>query len=313
MKIIPFFIYLIITAGLTFSLNRQWGSIPPIGKFISPQQGFWQNADALDKDYDADLKFPGLRDNVQVYIDERLVPHVFANNESDAYFIQGYLHAKFRLWQMEFEVYAASGRISELIGEKALNFDRGKRRLGMVYAAEKSLKEMEADSITKYECDAYTAGVNAYIDNLKESELPVEYKLLNYNPEHWTNLKTALFLKYMSLDLAGSENDFEYNNAKNHFGLSDFQKLYPYLQDSLDPIVPKGTVYPAPGIAVKIPPTADSLYFAKTDSTDVFESKPDKRNGSNNWAVSGKKTKSGRPILCNDPHLGLNFPSLWFE
>ncbi len=313
MKIIPFFIYLIITVGLTFSLNRQWGSIPPIGKFISPQQGFWQNADALDKDYDADLKFPGLRDNVQVYIDERLVPHVFANNESDAYFIQGYLHAKFRLWQMEFEVYAASGRISELIGEKALNFDRGKRRLGMVYAAEKSLKEMEADSITKYECDAYTAGVNAYIDNLQESELPVEYKLLNYNPEHWTNLKTALFLKYMSLDLAGSENDFEYNNAKNHFGLSDFQKLYPYLQDSLDPIVPKGTVYPAPGIAVKIPPTADSLYFAKTDSTDVFESKPDKRNGSNNWAVSGKKTKSGRPILCNDPHLGLNFPSLWFE
>jgi penicillin amidase len=313
MKIVPFLIYFFITAALIFCLNKQWGSVPPIGRFISPQQGFWQNADAVDKDYDADLKFPDLKDDVQVYIDERLVPHVFANNESDAYFIQGYLHAKFRLWQMEFEVFAASGRISELIGDKALAFDRGKRRLGMVYAAENSLKELEADSITKNECDAYTAGINAYIDNLKESELPVEYKLLNYKPEHWSNLKTALFLKYMSLDLAGNENDFEYTNAKNYFGLSDFEKLYPYLQDSLDPIIPKGTLYPAPAVNVRTPASADSLYFAKTDSVDILETKPNKNNGSNNWAVSGKKTKSGRPILCNDPHLGLNLPSLWYE
>ncbi|HSZ86747.1 MAG TPA: penicillin acylase family protein [Puia sp.] len=313
MKVVPFFICLFVTVSLIIALNRQWGSIPPIGKFVSPQHGFWQNADAYDKDYSADLKFPGIIDSATVYIDERLVPHIFAVNERDAYFIQGYLHAKFRLWQMEFEVYAAAGRISELIGDKALNFDREKRRLGMVYAAENSLKEMEADPITKSECDAYTEGVNTYIDNLKESELPVEYKLLNYKPEHWNNLKSALFLKYMSLDLAGHENDFEYTNAKNYFGISDFEKMYPYLQDSLDPIIPKGTTYPNPGVVVKTPANADSLYFSKNDSADVLESKPNKDNGSNNWAVSGKKTKSGRPILCNDPHLGLNLPSLWFE
>ena len=214
---------------------------------------------------------------------------------------------------MEFQVYAAAGRISELVGIRGLEFDRDKRRLGMVYAAERSLEAMEKDSVTKSACDAYTAGVNAYIEGIKASELPLEYKLLNYKPEKWNNLKTALFLKYMSLDLAGNENDFEYSNARTVFGLKDFEKMYPYSQDSLDPIVPKGNLYPAPGIQVKAPVTSDSIYLHSHDSAAIIENKPDRDNGSNNWAVSGKGTKSGAPILCNDPHLGLNLPSLWFE
>src|ERR1022692_2508149 len=171
MRILPLSISLIITITLVILLNKDWQigekSLPPIGKFVSPQHGFWQNAEPVDKDFNGDLKFPGLKDKAEVYFDDRMVPHVFANNEADAYFIQGYLHAKFRLWQMEFETYAAAGRISELIGEKAVNYDRERRRLGMVSAAEKAVAEMEKDPITKEQCDAYTAGVNAYIDNMK--------------------------------------------------------------------------------------------------------------------------------------------------
>ena len=317
MQIARFLASTAITLILIYVLNSEWSvdgkPVPPIGKFLSPQHGFWQNAEPADKNFSQDFIFPGLKQKGEVYLDERLVPHVFAQNESDAYFIEGFLHAKFRLWQMEFQVYAAAGRISEIIGEKALNFDRDKRRLGMVYAAEIAEKEMEKDSVTHAECDAYTAGVNAYIENMKESEMPVEYKLLNYKPEKWTNLKSALFLKYMSLELAGSEDDFENTNAKAVFGLRDFEKIYPALIDSLDPIVPRGTGYPAPGILVKTPASADSLYFEKKDSSRVVPNRPDKANGSNNWAVSGIKTKSGKPILCNDPHLGLNLPSLWYE
>src|SRR6185437_948579 len=168
-----------------------------------------------------------------------------------------YLHAKFRLWQMEFQTYAAAGRISELIGPKALNYDREKRRLGMVYAAEKAVAEMEKDSVSKAEADAYTAGVNAYISNLKESELPVEYKLLNYKPELWSNLKTALFLKFMSLDLAGAEDDFEYTNLRSLLGYTVFNKMFPVQQDSLDPIVPHDTLPLKPGILVKAPAGSD--------------------------------------------------------
>ena len=313
MRLIPFLVSLTTTLVLIICLNMQWGNIPPIGKFLSPQHGFWQNADPVGKDFSGNIQLPFLKGKAEVYLDDRLVPHVFAENESDAYFIQGWLHARFRLWQMEFQVFAASGRISELIGPKGLSHDREKRRLGMVFAAERALKEMEKDSITKYACDAYTKGVNAYIEGLNESQMPIEYKLLNYKPEKWTNLKTALFTKYMSLELAGQEQDFEYSNAKAVFGWNDFEKMYPYSQDSLDPILPKGTLYPPPALLLKPPVNVDSNYLGRKTETNIERKMPDKDNGSNNWAVSGKRTRSGAPILCNDLHLGLNLPSIWFE
>ncbi len=317
MRIIPFLVSLLLTVSLILVLNKEWSiggkTIPPLGAFLSPQHGFWQNAEAMDKDFSQEIRLPQLQGKVMVYLDDRLVPHVVASNESDAYFIQGYLHAKFRLWQMEFQVYGAAGRISELIGSRALNYDREKRRLGMVYAAEKNVAELEKNPVTKQECDSYTAGVNAYIDNLQESELPVEYKLLNYKPERWTNLKTALFIEYMSLELAGSEHDFEYTNAKAVFSPEDFDKMYPISSDSLDPVVSTQTNYTQPGLVVRPPAGVDTAYLGRKDSVHVVSAKPDKDNGSNNWAVSGKKTQSGVPILCNDLHLSLSLPSIWFE
>jgi len=313
MRIINFFITGAITAVLIIILNSTILLPAPLGKWLSPQNGLWQNAESVNHNYSADLSFPQLKGKIDVYFDERLVPHVFAEQENDAFFVQGYLHAKFRLWQMEFQTHAAAGRVSEIVGKKAIDFDRDKRRLGMVYAAENSLKEIAKDSETLTECDSYTAGVNAYIESLNDATLPLEYRLLNYYPEKWTNLKTALFLKYMSLDLAGSENDFEHTNAKSVFSSGDFDKLYPIIMDSLDPIVPKGTMFEKPKLQLKIPVTADSLYFNYKDSNTITEQKPNPNNGSNNWAVSGSKTQSGYPILCNDPHLGLNLPSLWYE
>ncbi|MBS1511752.1 MAG: penicillin acylase family protein [Bacteroidetes bacterium] len=300
-----------VTIGLIMLLDSTL--LPaPLGRLLSPQHGFWQNAEKTNEDFSADLKFPQLSGKVSVYLDDRLVPHVFAEQENDAYFVQGYLHAKFRLWQMELQTFSAAGRLSEFFGDRALNHDREFRRLGMVYAAERAEQEMNKDAAIKAECDAYTAGVNAYINSLTESTLPVEYKLLRYKPEPWNNLKTMLFLKYMCYDLAGRDEDFEMTSAKNYFNGNDFAQLYPYIQDSLDPIIPKGTVLPPQTVFPKAPADADSLYMQKGITIGDYE-KPDKENGSNNWAVSGKKTKSGAPILCNDPHLGLNLPSLWYE
>lgn len=315
-----------ITTGLIIVLDTRLtvagAKTPRLGYFLSPQKGFWHNAEADDKNFDADIKNAYLKGKVNVYLDERLVPHVYAEQENDAYFVQGYLHAKFRLWQMEFQAYAAGGRLSEIMGAKSngsdfLAIDKFFRRLGMVYAAEQSLRAIEADETSKAQADAYTAGVNAYISSLREEDYPLEYKLLDYKPEPWTNLKTALFMKYMAYDLAGGEDDFEMTNAKSIFTKEQFEKLYPYGQDILDPIIPKGTAIAKSGLVLKKPSKADSLYlnfFKKKDTAAIKNPvKPDKDNGSNNWAVSGSKTKSGRPILCNDPHLGLNFPSIWYE
>ena len=322
MRIVPLIVTSLITIFLVIVFNTRWLLPAPLGHLLSPQHGLWQNAEPADVDFNATLHFSGLKGTTEVYLDERLVPHVFAENEADVFFVQGYLHAKFRLWQMDFEVRAAGGRLSEVLGATSgtsdilNNVDRYFRRLGMVYAAEKSLSFIETDPVTKPVIDSYTAGVNAYINTLTESTIPIEYKLLGYKPELWTNLKTALFLKYMSFDLAGGESDFEYTSAKNAFTKAVFDKLYPLAQDSVDPIIPRGTQFETAAFKPVIPASADSLYFTYSkDSTlmPVLPQKPNKENGSNNWAVNGTKTKSHYPILCNDPHLGLNLPSLWFE
>jgi penicillin amidase len=316
MRIIPLVISTIITLALVFALNKRWGSVPAIGKFLSPQQGFWQNAEDADGNRDENLSFEDLKGKVSVYLDDRLVPHVFAEYDEDAYFVQGYLHAKYRLFQMELQTFAAAGRISEHLGNdpRFINFDREQRRSGMVYGAENALKAFESDPVSKKVCDAYTAGVNAYIKSLRESSLPVEYKLLGFRPEPWSNLKIALFLKQMSKTLAGYDNDLENTLSKPALGFEDLMQLSKQVPDSLVPIIPKGTVFDPPAIIPVKPANADSLYFEKKDTANITEySKPNPINGSNNWVVSGKKTKSGAPILCNDPHLELTFPSVWYE
>jgi len=320
MRIIPFIFSAAITTGLIVALNTTLpvgsSKTPRLGYFLSPQQGFWQNAEGSNASFNQQLTIPGIKSTTDVYFDDRLVPHIYAKNDTDAYFIQGYLHAKFRLWQMEFQTHIAAGRLSEIIGDAGLKTDKYFRRLGMVYAAEQSLKATEENVETKTVADAYTAGVNAYIQSLKENELPLEYKLLDYKPEPWTNLKTALFLKFMSFDLTGQgDDDLWMTNTKNYLGYDTFKKLFPQRADSLDPIIPKGTAFEKPLIAAKAPSNVDTAYFYRNNDaiTATPPIIPNKNNGSNNWAISGSKTKTGRPILCNDPHLGLNLPALWYE
>jgi penicillin amidase len=111
MRVIPFIVSTVITVALVFALNKRWGAIPELGKFLSPQTGFWQNAEGDKENRDEAFSFKNLNGAVNVYLDERLVPHVFAAQEEDAYFVQGFIHAKYRLWQMDFNARAASGTV----------------------------------------------------------------------------------------------------------------------------------------------------------------------------------------------------------
>lgn len=314
MKYFILAISLLINGLLVYVLDTRSILPLPLGSFLSVQEGVWQNAEPTDKDYNADLKLDGLKGEVNVYFDERLVPHVFAADENDAYFVQGYLHAKFRLWQMEFQTHAAAGRISEIVGSKGLTFDRNQRRIGMVYAAENALAAMEKDPQTISALNAYTAGINSFIEKINTSELPIEYKLLGYVPEKWNNLKSALFIKQMTNTLAGYDRDLEYTNALEILGEEKFRILYSDIPDSLYPVIPPGTTYASATSDLLPPASADSLYFKRKDTIEFVEDyKPDPLNGSNNWVVSGSKTKSGKPILANDPHLSLTLPSIWYE
>ena len=325
MRLLPFLASAVVTTGLVVTLNMQLKlgatKSPKLGYFLSPQHGFWKNAENINTNFDASILANDLKGDVDVMIDDRLVPHIYADNDLDAYYVQGYLHAKFRLWQMDFQTRVASGRLSEIAGADKLSIDRFFRRLGMVYGAEQTESYInENNPVMKATVDSYTAGVNAYINQLKPEDLPFEYKLMNYAPELWTPKKTYLFLMFMSYDLTGrsATTDLQLTNTRDYLGYDLFQKLYPNQQDSLDPIIPRGTEFAETSIKPIKPGSADTAYLKMPAPKKLFRYEespeaPNKNNGSNNWAVSGSKTKSGRPILCSDPHLGLNLPSLWFE
>jgi penicillin amidase len=189
MKYLKLLLSFTLAIGIFFTLNTKFGSIPPLGKFLNPYTGVWQNE--TDESINGEILIPGLKEKVTVHYDAELIPHVFAQNDLDLYRAQGYLTAKHRLWQMEFQTYAAAGRLSEILGEAALAYDRQERRRGMVYGAEQTIKKMSEDSDLKF-TQAYAEGVNSYVNQLDAKDLPVEYKLLDYKPEAWSPKKNRI-------------------------------------------------------------------------------------------------------------------------
>lgn len=306
MKYVKFIFSLVTTIAIFYGLNTKFGSVPAIGKFLDPIHGIWQNEQ--NESINGIIQIEGLLDTITVHYDEQLIPHVFAKNNLDLYKAQGYITAKHRLWQMEFQTFAAAGRLSEIVGVSALNYDRQERRRGMGFGADNSIVKMKEDPETMAYLKSYRDGVNSYIKHLTPKEYPVEYKLLGYAPEPWTIKKTALLLMYMTKDLAGGDSDLEYTNALRLFGKERFDLLYPDFFEVNDPVIPKETDWSF--IDTPITPGHESELLLDTISETI--DKPHPNNGSNNWAISGAKSYSGKPILANDPHLGLNLPSIWF-
>lgn len=306
MKYIKLIISSVLTFGLFYALNTKLGTLPPLGKFLAPNEGVWQNE--CTESTTGTLSIKGLEDQVTVHYDEQLIPHVFAKNDYDLYKAQGYITAKHRLWQMEFQTFAAAGRISEIIGEKGLEFDRTQRRKGMLFGAENSLDVIKNDPEALKNLQAYSDGVNAYINQLKPKDYPVEYKLLAYKPEAWTIEKTMHLLMYMTDMLCGRDSDLEYTNMLRKFGKERFDLLFPDFFDVNDPVIPKDTDWSY----IDVVQTEDPKSELPLDSISDVMDKPHPNNGSNNWAVSPKKSVTGNAILANDPHLGLKLPAIWF-
>ncbi|HHG83192.1 MAG TPA: penicillin acylase family protein, partial [Bacteroidetes bacterium] len=300
-----------VTIGLCWFLDHsRFAAVPfGMGRVLDPFHGVWQNMEGENFDLSEKMDLSGLEHPVKVHYDDRKVPHIFAENDHDLYFMQGFVTARDRLWQMEFQIFSASGRLSELIDNpRAVELDRMRRRTGMVKAAEDALAFIEKNPLSLGVLDAYTQGVNAWIDQLTYQDFPVEYKLLDYSPEHWSNLKTSLLLKLMAWDLTGRSLDFQNTNTLMTLDSSKYADLFPYYSDSVIPIIPRSDSFPTASVLV------DSVSYSPQNIVPILEyPQPHPNNGSNNWAVSGKKTASGYPILCNDPHLSLRLPAIWYE
>jgi len=316
-----FLLCLLLSGLLYFGLSKKWGSVPPLLPLFSPFEGFWQQAEQQSKAGQTwNLTHGDLKSRVSISFDSLLIPHVYASHQADVYWAQGYVTASQRLWQMEFQTRAAAGKISEIVGPLALDFDKHQRKIGMTYAAEKAAAAMLANDTTRLLVENYCNGVNGWIESLSPKDLPVEYKILNYKPEKWTPLQCALLLKYMAYDLtANRSTDLENTKLIQTLGFDVWQAWFP--EDYEQPVIPTGTKWSGEAINQVV----DSSIFSSMQhamqlmttpagkkTSNVEEQASELGIGSNNWAVHGSKTASGSPILANDPHLSLNLPSLWF-
>ncbi len=257
-----------------------------------------------------ELVLPGLRAPVTVYRDEWGVPHIEAQNEHDLYMAQGYVTAQDRLFQMDLTRRAAAGRLAEVIGPSQIETDKLFRALNLRRAAEASVQAYSPWA--RELLDAYTAGVNAFIEEAKrEKRLPIEFTLLGYEPEPWSPVDSALIGKLMAYDLGG-------NFAAEVYRLQLRNQVGPELADQLMP------VYPEDGPTMIRYRGAEAAGLTARELADAGSTldltgllallpAPDEGRGSNNWVIAGTGTRSGKPLLANDPHLGARTPSIWYE
>src|SRR6056297_2412030 len=159
-------ISLFLLGTILFLYSIPLGPLPPIGSFFHPITGFWANAETNPVKGEISLQTDMLQAPVEVFFDERGVPHIFAENDYDLYFTQGYVTARDRLFQMELQIRAAGGYLAEWMGDDLIEYDKNQRRLGMVYGAERAMEEINSNSVISNAIQAYADGVNTYIESL---------------------------------------------------------------------------------------------------------------------------------------------------
>lgn len=305
---LTFFIALAFCVTFVWLLNRPLGMIPPLGKFLDPFGGVWQNALQSDVPGSGQQTIPGLTGEVQVVYNERGVPHIFAQNDRDLCYAAGYVTAMHRLWQMEFMALAATGRLSEVLGDRTLEFDRYTRRMGMTYGAEKMVEDIQKDPLMLDQMNAYVEGVNAWIKTLSPRQYPFEYKMLNYSPEPWSLIKSMSIIMFMNRDLTFGNSSLRLSALKARWGGEAVAAFFDTPPQFNQPIVSRRDWdFPL------LPPEPPSVDFLPQFILDSLVTERDPGVGSNNWAVSGVLTQSGYPMLATDPHLSATLPAIWYE
>jgi len=253
--------------------------------------------------YEGEISVDGLIEKVTVYRDERGMPHIYAENEYDLYFTTGYVMAQERLWQMDLIRRATSGCLSEIFGDDYLQTDLFLRSLDMTTKSKMVLGSAEPDII---DClQAYSDGVNAYIADAG-GRLPPEFRILGYKPDMWKLEDIANIIGYMGWDLASG------NLSADIFIYRLVQRLG---SDKAAGLIPDWKVE-SPVVFRDFRLNDESLKEAQLLIASLDKLKAlgiHSFSGSNNWAVSGERTTTGKPLFSNDMHLGLSSPGIWIQ
>ena len=259
----------------------------------------------------------GLKSPVKVYFDEFGVPQILAGNEDDAYFTLGYVHARDRLWQMDLTRRVADGRLSELFGSGTINFDKLFRTIGINRFCYLWYNELSPKS--KHVLDSYVKGINKFIET-HYNNLPVEFDALNYKPDPWKPEHSLMIARLMAWDLnIAWYTDFILGEIVNKVGLEKTSEMFP---DTNFVLFKKQIIEEDSTETEKENASAVNFIQIASLGKGFFNANEEYRKflhingahvGSNAWVISGERSEYGKPMLSNDPHLGLQTPSKWYE
>ena len=258
----------------------------------------WLYSKTLHPVYNGEIKIKNTTEDVTVYFDDIGVPHINAQNQKDAYLALGYVHAQDRLWQMELVRRIAAGRLSEILGKELLSVDQFFSGLGIEEAANKTIASLDKSSQAYILTQAYLDGVNQFIKNGKT---PLEFILLGLEKEKYTIKDIYNVFGYMSFSFAvAHKTDPLLTEIKEKLGAPYLRELLGFADENL-------TVNKT-SIPEKINATISRAVSSIMDDLPVSPF-----IGSNSWVIAPEKTKNGKVIFANDPHIGFSQPSVWYQ
>ena len=258
----------------------------------------WLYSKTLHPVYNGEIKIKNTTEDVTVYFDDIGVPHINAQNQKDAYLALGYVHAQDRLWQMELVRRIAAGRLSEILGKELLSVDQFFSGLGIEEAANKTIASLDKSSQAYILTQAYLDGVNQFIKNGKT---PLEFILLGLEKEKYTIKDIYNVFGYMSFSFAvAHKTDPLLTEIKEKLGTPYLSELLGFAGENL-------TVNKT-SIPEKINATISRAVSSIMDDLPVSPF-----IGSNSWVIAPEKTKNGKVIFANDPHIGFSQPSVWYQ
>jgi len=320
---------LILTGALLYGLNLRVQGLPAVSTLLDPADGLYRTARTAQPDADTTrLTLPDLDEPVTVVRDDRHVPHIYAESDRDAIIALGHVVAQDRLFQLDFLPRVASGRLSEAFGEQAVETDHFLRQIGMEWGAQRNMKRLrEEKGIELKALQWYGKGVNAYLDRIDPSDLPIEFRLLGYRPDRFTPIQGIRLLQYMNYDLSYGSDDPSYSSLRRELGTSAYEQLYPQHPPGLFvPIVPEEQQFAQTTTnGERGRSSASESRYARTRPVlrerrrhlDALQALLDGQttgiSGSNNWAVHDERSETGAPLLAGDMHLSVTLPSIWYE
>lgn len=291
----------------------------------------WFSRQALPKT-SGTIQVAGLQQPVEILRDEYGVAHIYAGNAEDLFFAEGFVHAQERFWQMEFQRRIAAGRLSEVFGESTVSTDIHLRHFNFI--GNSKVVYLEMDLETRRMLDAYTAGINAYIEERTPSQLGLEFALLGlqgvkWEIEPWTpidSLGWSMMMIYNQADVLPPELDNIELLAT--VGEAMYADLHPAYRADRPTILPDGEAASLKPLSEKAQPALPKLSQAEMDYLLGIRAQPERetsmanqlaklglgvKGASNSFVVSGQKTTTGMPLLANDPHMAVSMPAIWYQ